>query len=42
MAASSPDPERLTLRVATFNPADMGEGTDGRDLGVQVTRVQVR
>jgi hypothetical protein len=42
MAASSQDPERLTLRVATFNPADMGEGTDGRDLGVQVTRVQVR
>ncbi len=41
-AARSPDPVRLSLRVPTWNPAELGEGTDHRDLGVQVTRVQVQ
>jgi hypothetical protein len=41
-AAASPDPVRLSLRVPTWNPAEMGAGTDTRDLGVQITRAQVQ
>jgi hypothetical protein len=41
-AAASSDPVRLSLRVPTWNPAEMGLGTDRRDLGVQLTRVQVQ
>jgi hypothetical protein len=41
-AAVSPDPERVSLRVPTWNPAESGDGSDARDLGVIVTRVQVR
>jgi hypothetical protein len=41
-AANSPDPVRLSLRVPTWNPAESGDGPDRRDLGVQVTRVQVQ
>ena len=41
-AAASSDPVRLSLRVPTWNPAEMGLGADRRDLGVQLTRVQVQ
>ena len=40
--ASLDDPVRLRLRVATWNPASQAGGSDTRDLGVMVTRVQVR
>jgi hypothetical protein len=41
-AARSSDPKRLSLRVPTWNPAELGEAADNRDLGVQMTRVQVQ
>jgi hypothetical protein len=40
-AAATPDPIRLRLQVATWNPAQLLGGTDNRDLGVMVTRVEV-
>ncbi len=41
-AAASPDPMLLSLRVPTWNPVETGSGPDRRDLGVQVSRVQVQ
>jgi hypothetical protein len=41
-AAASPDPARLRLRVPTWRPAELLGGSDTRDLGVVVTRVEVR
>jgi len=41
-AAASEDPARLQLRVPTWNPASVLGGGDTRELGVIVTRVQVR
>jgi hypothetical protein len=40
--AGRPDPVRLRLRVPTWNPAATIGGGDTRDLGVIVTRVDVR
>jgi hypothetical protein len=40
--AESPEPLRLRLRVATWNPAALLGVADGRDLGVMLTRVEVR
>jgi hypothetical protein len=41
-AAGLDDPVRLRLRVPTWVPADLVGGVDTRDLGVMVTRVEVR
>jgi hypothetical protein len=40
--AAADDPARLSLRVPTWNPGDLLHVDDTRDLGVIVTRVQVR
>jgi hypothetical protein len=40
--ASDRDPVRLQLRVPTWNPAELVGGPDRRDLGVIVSRVEVR
>jgi hypothetical protein len=40
--AASPDAARLRLRVPTWNPAAIIGGSDTRDLGVIVTRVETR
>jgi len=41
-AAAQDDPVRLRLRVPTWKPSEVLGGVDRRDLGVIVTRVQVR
>ena len=41
-AAAEAEPLRLRLRVSTWNPQAILGGTDNRDLGVLVTRVEVR
>jgi hypothetical protein len=41
-ASVSDDPVRLQLRVSTWTPASMVGGRDTRELGVIVTRVEVR
>ena len=41
-AAAQDDPVRLRLRVPTWNPGTALGGVDRRDLGVMVTRVEVR
>jgi len=41
-AAAETEPVRLRLRVATWNPQAILGGGDNRDLGVMVTRVEVR
>ncbi len=41
-AAASDDPARLRLRVAPWVPAETLGGSDSRQLGVMVTRVEVR
>jgi hypothetical protein len=41
-AAASPDPVRVRIRVPTWNAATQLGGPDTRDLGVIVTRVEVR
>ena len=41
-AATETEPVRLRLRVATWNPQAILGGGDNRDLGVMVTRVEVR
>jgi hypothetical protein len=40
--ASTAEPVRLRLRVPTWNPSALLGGQDTRDLGVIVTRVEVR
>lgn len=40
--AATGDPARLQLRVPTWNPAQLLGAPDTRDLGVMVTRVEVR
>lgn len=40
--AAQSDPARLILRVATWNPAAILGGTDTRELGVMVSRVEVQ
>jgi hypothetical protein len=40
--AAQPDPLRLRLRVSTWNPHALLGAPDTRDLGVMVTRVDVR
>jgi hypothetical protein len=40
--AARQDPVRMRLRVATWNPAALLGAPDTRDLGVMVSRVQVR
>lgn len=40
--AASDDPARLVLRVPTWKPSELLRANDTRDLGVIVTRVQVR
>jgi hypothetical protein len=41
-AAAQDDPVRLRLRVPTWNPSTALGGADRRDLGVMLTRVEVR
>jgi hypothetical protein len=41
-AAASDDPSRLRLRVSPWVPAEALGGSDTRQLGVMVTRVEVR
>jgi hypothetical protein len=41
-AAASDDPVRLRLRVTPWIPQTVFGGTDTRELGVMVTRVQVQ
>jgi hypothetical protein len=40
--AATGDPVRLQLRVPTWNPGQLLGANDTRDLGVIVTRVEVR
>jgi hypothetical protein len=41
-AAAQDEPVRLRLRVPTWNPGAALGGSDTRDLGVMVTRVEAR
>jgi hypothetical protein len=41
-ASETPDPVRLMIRVVPWVPRDLLGGTDTRDLGVMVSRIQVQ